>query len=110
VAAHGPARGARGANRDLDLPKSATTVTAIADRQFRQPVRSAAVRITVWISAVWISAITCTVGIADFRIAGTIGYCLGRQRANGICHRIAGDEQQPTLEALVSCLPSRFGT
>ena len=83
-------------------------VTAVTDRQLRQPVRSAAVRITVRISAIWISAITRTVGIAVFRIAGTIGYGVGRQRANGVCHRIACDKQQPTLEALVSCLLSLF--
>jgi alpha-1,2-mannosyltransferase len=100
LAAHGAARGARGANRDLDIPKSAATITAITDRQFCKSVRSAAV--WIWISAIWISAITCTVGIAVFRIARTIGNCVGWQRANGICHRIASDKQHPTLEALVS--------
>ena len=108
LAAHGAARGARGADRDLDLPKSAATSTAVTDRQLRQPVRSAAVRITVRISAIWISAITWTVGIAVFRIAGTVGYGVGRQRANGVCHRIACYKQQPTLEAIVSQLLSLF--
>jgi hypothetical protein len=72
LAAHGVARGPRGADRDLDLPKSATTIAAVTHRKFRQSVRSA----TIWIATVWITvripAVTWTVGITVFRISRTI--------------------------------------
>jgi hypothetical protein len=72
MAAHGVARGARRADRDLDLPKSATTIAALTHRKFRQSVGAAAIRVaTVWI-AIRIPAVTGTVGIADFRIPRTI--------------------------------------
>jgi hypothetical protein len=72
LAPYGLAGRARGTDCDLDLPQSATTVSATADRQFG-PIGTATVRIAaVWFPAIRLSPVPGTLGITHLRIAGTI--------------------------------------
>ena len=53
-------------------------------------------------SPVGIAAVAGAVGIAVFRIAGTIGHRVGWQRADGIRDGVASHQSKSALEALVS--------
>jgi hypothetical protein len=95
VASHGAACSARRTDRDLDLPQSATPVTASANGQFC-PIWATTVGFAaIWISAVGVSAVARTVWVAVHRIAGTIGYRVWRRPAHRIGNRIAGDKPKP---------------
>ena len=82
VASHGAACRPRRTDRDLDLPQSATPVTASANGQFC-PIWTPTVGFAaIWISAIGVSAVARTVGVAVPRIARTIRYGIWRRPAH----------------------------